>query len=626
MQWKTIYRCPAKGNTGKQTKRDNMRKILLVLSIAVLICMTACTTQVTPRPTPGVEQTLTPNASRATPEREGPGAISGRSQCADTDGGDDMYVKGFVDVEGYGWDACSDNSTLTEQNCVVDAAGAVLDTAVSTSHYCPNGCTDGTCVRDGGVQGSQDSIPETQRCSRCSNQYKYAWADFDGDANCNPIDLYTIKYSVNCGCRAGSETYSDYDRLCANAVVYSRCSNKYQYAWASFYSADGGATPVSADAVNYSVNCACTNGTEILAKLSPITCAGGMQICSRCSYVYQYAWANFSAKDCATANETSDTKYTMNCICAGGSKSLFNFSETCSPVWSAYKNNPSMAILSPNVSRLLEPGQKLTITWRNSLYAGSHGGYTQINLHKCLGEVCNRQLVDYDPSSDYGGSVDNNLVFYPFDNIWADLGRYPTVYANRSGISGSVQVTIPENLFPGIYQLVLSEAIESGGAGYGMGSASEKVELVLVRNTSHTFKTSLQWANTGYPKINEVRLGDTVGLSLRQGDDYQNGGTICYFGPDYPIKECVWKVSRIGDKVLPTGSYDLAMYEGNLSEPITIVDRCSRCSDRYRYTWESYFGNENCVPFDQGGVERTLSCGCTTGSESYSDYGSKCTS
>ncbi|MFH1431746.1 MAG: CARDB domain-containing protein, partial [archaeon] len=68
--------------------------------------------------------------------------------CTDSDGGPDYYVKGYVNLSGYGWDYCKDTNTLIEQDCGRDITGGVLDYGVTTSYTCPAGCYDGACINE----------------------------------------------------------------------------------------------------------------------------------------------------------------------------------------------------------------------------------------------------------------------------------------------------------------------------------------------------------------------------------------------------------------------------------------------------------------------------------------------
>ncbi len=66
--------------------------------------------------------------------------------CADSDGGQNYNVKGYVNLTGYGWDYCKDNSTLYENDCGTDINGRILNGGRTVAHTCLNGCVDGACV------------------------------------------------------------------------------------------------------------------------------------------------------------------------------------------------------------------------------------------------------------------------------------------------------------------------------------------------------------------------------------------------------------------------------------------------------------------------------------------------
>jgi hypothetical protein len=68
------------------------------------------------------------------------------SDCADSDGGQNYNVKGYVNLAGYGWDYCSSSTTLMEQDCGTDINSAVLNYGRTTSYTCPNGCVNGACI------------------------------------------------------------------------------------------------------------------------------------------------------------------------------------------------------------------------------------------------------------------------------------------------------------------------------------------------------------------------------------------------------------------------------------------------------------------------------------------------
>ncbi len=184
--------------------------------------------------------------------------------CKDTDGGINYYVKGsvmFGDRVSAPEYCEEDGITLREESCVLDP-GPTEGTILNSIYKCPNGCSDGACIKGEKQKEEVKCIFKNTKTEQKCYRAEYNWMYCSGIGTCivtnlEGYDREKITWKSSCGGYAytlldGNNEYAEFE---CSGMVNNFCQ--------STQCSDGSWTKCYVDGSGY---CVCSTCPTIIVK------------------------------------------------------------------------------------------------------------------------------------------------------------------------------------------------------------------------------------------------------------------------------------------------------------------------------------------------------------------------
>lgn len=253
----------------------------------------------TPIPKPGCTSSSQYNSNGCLSEYK---EICEVSTCKDTDGGIDYYVKGSVMfgdkiaatdacVEKCSMDTkvCEKDGNLREESCVPNP-GPNEGTMSTNIYKCPNGCSDGACIR-GEKQREEvkcifKNTQTEQKCYRAEFNWMYC-SSYQGSCivtNLEGYDGEKITWKSSCGGYAyttldGNNEQIEFD--CSGAGAFCQSKQCSDGSWTKCY-VDGSGYCICSACPEIIIkpvcgNGVCESGEGQICKMSAVECEAGKE-------------------------------------------------------------------------------------------------------------------------------------------------------------------------------------------------------------------------------------------------------------------------------------------------------------------------------------------------------------